>query len=129
MRYEDAPVPSCLVDLVEQTRRRLHASDFCARPRVGPADFTRHSPLGLPVVSLLVLQKTTRSVQRHWHEFFEQLAAFPPVAPATPGGWTQARAQLRHPAFIELNQTGALPLAYAPAQRPGRAARLRPGRK
>lgn len=116
MRYEFAPVPSYLVDLVEQTRLRLQASDFCARHRVRPADFTRHSPLGFPVVSLMLLQKTTRSVQRHLHDFFDQLAAFHPVAPVTPGGWTQARAKLRHTAFIELNQKVALPLAYAPAQ-------------
>ena len=39
-----------------------------------------------------------------------------PAPPVTPGGWTQARAKLRHTAFIELNQTVALPLACAPAQ-------------
>ena len=116
MRYKSAPVPPYLLDLVDQTRQRLQAPDFCARHRARPADFTRRSPLGFPVVSLLVLQKTTRSVQRHLHAFFDQLSAFHPVEAVTPGGWTQARAKLRHTAFIELNQTVAMPLAYAPAQ-------------
>jgi hypothetical protein len=117
MQHESfAAIPTYLENLVKQTRQRLHAPDFLQRHRSRPCDFTRRSPLSFPVVGLLVLQKTTKSVQRHLHAFFDQLSVMHPVEAVTPGGWTQARAKLRHTAFIELNQTVVLPLAYAPDQ-------------
>jgi len=65
---------------------------------------------------LLLLQKTSKSVQRHLHSFFHQL--WPQANPCgvTGGGWTQARAKLSHTAFIELNQEVLLPCFYAPEQ-------------
>src|SRR2546422_5154593 len=61
---------------------------------------------------LFVLQKTVKSIQRHLHEFLNELAADRVFEPVTTGAWTHARAKLRHTAFIELNQTTVLPSAY-----------------
>jgi hypothetical protein len=65
---------------------------------------------------LLLLQKTTKSVQRHLHCFFHQLWPQPSQRSVTGGGWTQARAKLSHTAFIELNREVLLPCFYAPEQ-------------
>ena len=101
--------------LIAQIRRRIFAKDFCARHRQSNRDFTRDRVLTFPVVMLLLLQKTTKSVQRHLHSFFHQL--WPDQGRnATPGGWTQARAKVSHTAFIELNQEVVLPGFYAPEQ-------------
>ncbi len=64
----------------------------------------------------LLLQKTTKSVQRHLHSLFHQLWPQEAERSVTPGGWTQARAKLSHTAFIELNQEVLLPCFYAPDQ-------------
>ena len=65
---------------------------------------------------LLLLQKTTRSVQRHLQSFFRELSGDFKTLSVTAGGWTQARAKLAHTAFIELNQSIVLPGFYAPEQ-------------
>src|SRR5580698_3277774 len=88
---------------IELVRAKLIAPDFCARHRRRAQDFTRDRVLTFPVVMLLLLQKTTKSVQRHLHSFFHQMG-LPRRGAVTPGGWTQARAKLSHTALIELNQ-------------------------
>jgi hypothetical protein len=101
---------------IEQVRARIFAPDFCARHRGSTRDFTRQRLLTFPLVMLLLLQKTTKSVQRHLHSFFQQLGPQHRDRSVTPGGWTQARAKLSHTAFIELNQEVLLPCFYAPDQ-------------
>ncbi len=102
--------------LIVQIRARIFAADFCARHRVRAADFTRERLLTFPIVMLLLLQKTSQSIPRHWHSFFHQLWPQQNERTVTAGGWTQARAQLSHTAFIALNQKVLLPCFYAPAQ-------------
>lgn len=102
--------------LLLQMRERIFAADFCARHRRRHTDFTRERLLNFPVVLLFVLQKTTRSVQRHLHSFFQQLWPQDAARSVTPGGWTQARAKLSHTALLELNQQVLLPGFYAPDQ-------------
>lgn len=102
--------------LITQVRTRIFAPDFCARHRRDIRAFTRQRLLPFPVVMLLLLQKTTRSVQRHLQSFFQELWPDAAGHSATPGGWTQARAKLAHTAFIELNQEVLLPCFYAPEQ-------------
>ena len=100
--------------LLAKIRRLIVAPDFCLRHRRGEHAFTRKRLLTFSVVLLLLLQKTTKSVQRHLHSFFHQLG--PEQNPhATGGAWTQARAKFSHTAFIELNQQVLLPDFYAPA--------------
>ena len=105
-----------VVDLVEALRRRLCRLDFLARHRVRPVDFTRERQLTFPIVMLFLLQKTAKSIQRHLHEFLDELAGGELFEPVTAGAWTHARAKLKHTAFIELNQDCVLPAIYAPAR-------------
>ena len=116
VRNHTAPVGPYLLSLVQALRQLLHDPDFCARHRVRPEDFTRKRTLPFPVVMLLILQKTVRSVQRHLSEFLAQID--PDHRGATPGAWTQARAKLRHTAFNELNQQCVLPAVYHSDQAP-----------
>ena len=102
--------------LIRQIRSRIFAAEFCARHRARTADFTRERLLTFPVVMLLLLQKTTKSIQRHLHCFFHELWPQQGKGTVTGGGWTQARAKLSHTAFIELNQQVLLPGFYAPEQ-------------
>jgi hypothetical protein len=104
------------VHFLVRLRARIFDPAFCARHRRSTRDFTRERLLTFPVVMFLLLQKTTKSVQRHLHSFFHQLWPQHPERSATPGGWTQARAKLSHTAFIELNQEVLLPCFYAPDQ-------------
>src|SRR6266446_8870958 len=104
-------IPAYLTTLVELLRNRLHDAQFIARHRVRPEDFTRERQLTFPIVMLFVLQKTVKSIQRHLHEFLNELAGEGVFEPVTAGAWTHARAKLRHTAFIELNQTTVLPSA------------------
>ena len=102
--------------LIVQIRARIFAADFCARHGVRAADFTRERLLTFPIVMLLLLQKTSKSIQRHLPSFFQQLWPQDNQCQVTGGAWTQARAKLSHAAFIELNQQVLLPCFYAPEQ-------------
>ena len=95
-------------------RERLHSPEFSQRHRLKPKYFTRKRVMLLPRVVLFILQKTTRSITRHLHDFLGTLD----VADAQPlnctaGAWTQARAKLSHGAFVELNDALLIPSAYA----------------
>jgi hypothetical protein len=103
-------IPAYLTTLVELLRNRLHDAQFIARHRVRPEDFTRERQLTFPIVMLFVLQKTVKSIQRHLHEFLDELAMGQLFEPVTAGAWTHARAKLKHTAFIELNQQVVLPI-------------------
>src|SRR6266516_1618805 len=103
-------IPAYLTTLVETLRCKLHDAQFIARHRVRPEDFTRQRQLTFPIVMLFVLQKTVKSIQRHLHEFLDELAMGQLFEPVTAGAWTHARAKLKHTAFIELNQQVVLPI-------------------
>jgi hypothetical protein len=105
-------IPNYLLTLVETLRARLRDADFLARHRVRPQDFTRHCQLTFPVLMLFILQKTVKSLQRHLHEFLDDLAAGQLFEPVTSGAVTHARAKLKASAFIELNQDCVLPTIY-----------------
>ena len=110
-------VPAHLITLVEALRAKLRDPNFLARHRVRPQDFTRHRQLTFPVLLLFILQKTVKSIQRHLHEFLDDLARGEIFEPVTSGAVTHARAKLKDTAFIELNREGVLPTVYSP-QRP-----------
>ena len=110
MRHILATIPTVLITLVETLRSRLCDGDFIARHRVRPEDFTRQRQLTFPIVLLFVLQKTVKSIQRHLHEFFEELAGEAVFEPVSAGAFSHARAKLKHTAFIELNQQVVLPM-------------------
>jgi Transposase DDE domain len=104
-------IPGHLIKLIELLRTRLCDPQFVARHRVRPEDFTRHRQLTFPIVMLFILQKTIKSIQRHLHEFLDELAAGQSFKPVTASAWTHRRAKLKHSAFIELNEQVVLPLA------------------
>lgn len=108
-----------VVALIEALRRRLGDGNFVARQRVRAEDFTRQRQLTFPLVMLFTLQKTVKSLQRHLHEFLDELADGELFEPVTPGAWTRARAKLKHTAFIELNHDIVRPAIYGPT--PARA--------
>ncbi len=116
MRNITAPIGQHLVNLIEALRQHLHDPAFRARHRIRPQDFTRKRSRTFPVVMLLILQKTVKAVQSHLQEFLAQVAS--ESALVTPGGWTQARAKLKHTAFCELNRDCVLPAAYPRDQAP-----------
>jgi hypothetical protein len=87
--------------------------EFCHRHRLKPCYFTRNRLMRLPRVVLFILQKTTRSIQRHLHDFLHCLdQADARLLQCTAGAWSQARAKLSHRAFIELNDELLIPMAY-----------------
>lgn len=112
MRTIVQTIPDYLLLLVESLRGRLRDAGFLARHRVRPQDFTRQRQLTFPVLMLFILQKTVKSLQRHLHEFLDELAAGPLFEPLTSGAVTHARAKLKASAFIELNQDCVLPTVY-----------------
>jgi len=101
------------LSLIEQLRRRLVAPDFCARHRRRATDFTRQCVLTFPVLMLLLLQKSLKSLQAHLQEFLGQLAAGASAPGLSGGALTHARAKLRASAFVELNET-VLATVYGP---------------
>lgn len=107
-------VPNYLTTLIETLRAKLHDQEFLARHRVRPQDFTRTRHLPFAVLMLFLLQQTIKSIQRHLHEFFDDLAQGELFEPLTPGAVTHARAKLKASAFIELNEACVVPTIYGP---------------
>ena len=107
-------IPQYLLTLVEHLRAKLRDPNFLARHRVRPQDFTRQRQLTFPLLMLFVLQQTIKSIQRHLHEFLDELAQGEIFEPVTSGAVTHARAKLKESAFVELNQDCVLPVIYGP---------------
>lgn len=104
-----------VVALMEALRRRLCDRNFSMRHRVRPEDFTRQRQLTFPLVMLFTLQKTVKSLQRHLHEFLDELAGGDLFEPVSAGAFTHARAKFKHTAFTELNREIVLPAIYGAA--------------
>jgi hypothetical protein len=111
-------IPPHVIELIGKLRRQLCDRPFIQRHRVRPEDFTRERQLTFPVVMLFVLQKTVKSIQRHLHEFLNELAGDGVFEPVSAGAWTHARAKLKHTAFIELNEATVLPSVYGAEAEP-----------
>ena len=107
-------IPNYLTTLIEALRAKLRDPNFLARHRVRPQDFTRQRQLTFPRLMLFVLQQTLKSIQRHLHEFLDELAQGQIFEPVTSGAVTHARAKLKESAFTELNQECVLPTVYGP---------------
>ena len=105
-------VPGPLLQLFDALRRKFCDADFIASHRVRAQDFTRQRQLTFPVVMLFILQKTVKSIQRHLHEFLNELARGELFEPLTAGALTKARAKLKHTAFVELNEATVVPWIY-----------------
>jgi len=112
MENHNHSVPEYWVTLLENLRQRLLDPEFIARHRVRPQDFTRSRVLPFGLAVIFILQHTVKSIQRHLREFFFQLKNELAIVSVSSSAWTQARAKLKHTAFIELNQTCMLPARY-----------------
>jgi len=105
-------IPLYLITLVEALRAKLRDQDFRSRHRVRPQDFTRQRQLTFPLLMLFLPQQTVKSIQRHLHEFLDDLAQGQLFKPVTSGAVTHARAKLKEGAFSELNRDCVLPALY-----------------
>src|SRR5690242_13561988 len=99
---------SASVVAVQRVRTFLGENAFLERHRKSSVAFTRQRHLIFPVVMLLVLQKTVKSIQLHLNEFFDKLSDGLSQRTVTASAWTQARSKLSYTAFIELNQFAVL---------------------
>jgi hypothetical protein len=115
MRLLSTARPNYFSELIAALRQCLRDEKFIARHRAHAAAFTRRRALPFERIMIFILQKTTRSIQRHLHAFWDQMTREIATA-VTPGAVTQARAKFKHTAFIALNRETVLPLVYAPAQ-------------
>ena len=70
-------IPNYLTTLIEVLRAKLRDQNFLARHRVRSQDFTRQRQLTFPLLMLFLLQQTIKSIQRHLHEFLDELAQGP----------------------------------------------------
>lgn len=102
--------------IMERLKSRVWEEEFKFRHRNRIQDFTRDRILPFPVVVLWLLQKTTRSVQRHAQSFLRQLFGANKAPTVSSSAFTQARGKLRHTAFIELNEEVLLPAVYSPQE-------------
>lgn len=110
---------SLAIRAIEKSRETLSNPAFVARHRAEVADFTRKCKLTFPVVILLTLQKSLKSIQNHLHEFFREWSlAGEPVSSATAGAFTHARAKLQPSAFVELNEKAVMEIFYGPDNAP-----------
>ena len=101
--------------LIERLRQAWQNPDFQQRHRLRPTVFVRKRRLPFPVVFLLILQQTTRSLQLHLHDFLAAWSQVTEPVTVTPGALTRARAKLRPEAYGELNQAELLPTVYGEA--------------
>src|SRR6266404_6293275 len=107
-------LPNYLTTLIESLRAKLRDENVSARHRVRPQDFTRQRQLTFPLLRLFLLPQTVKSIQRHVHEFLDDLAQGQIFEPVSSGAVTHARAKLKESAFIELNRDCVLPTIYGP---------------
>jgi hypothetical protein len=94
---------------VGRARQLIDCDSFQTQHRLHERCFVRKRCLSFQIVVMFILQKTIRSLQLHLHDFGRQLGVDRWVSK---GAWTQARAKLRHTAFIELNQRAVVEVVY-----------------
>ena len=95
--------------LIELTNSKIKQPDFINCHKGNIKDFTRARLLTFPLVFLLLLQKSVKSLQLVLNEIFMGNHIKKPV---TSGAYTKVRKKFRHTAFIELNE-GAIELYYS----------------
>ena len=117
MRHDlplDLPLKTRALALIERLRQPLLDRAFWSRHRRRSRDFTRECVLTFPVLMLLLLQKSLKSLQTHVHEFLDQLANGTARPKLSGGALTHARAKLCASAFVELNASAVLATVYGP---------------
>lgn len=106
------PLRQRALALIEQLRHSLTDPGLGSRHRRRPSDFTRQCALTFPVLMLVLLQKSLKSMQAHLHELVGQLARGIAAPLLSGGALTHARAKLCASAFVELNASAVLGVVY-----------------
>jgi hypothetical protein len=106
------PLQQRALALIEQLRHSIADPGFGSRHRRRPTDFTRQCVLTFPVLMLLLLQKSLKSLQAHLQEFLGQLGGGGSAPQLSGGALTHARAKLCASAFVELNESAVLATVY-----------------
>jgi hypothetical protein len=87
----------------------IKSNGFIDNHKEKPGDFTRCRVLNFPVVLMLILKKSIKSLQLVLNELFIQNLIGGPVSSSA---YSQARKKFKHTAFIELNE-GAVKIYYS----------------
>jgi hypothetical protein len=94
------------------SKNLIHSEGFKERHRQAQKYFSRERLLTFPVVILLLVQKSAKSMQLVLNEMCLKLKL--PLLSSS--AFTQARAHLKHTAFIELNQKAVVEIMYQDGQ-------------
>lgn len=107
------------VSIFQAARRLLCESSFIAQHRRRPQDFTRQCKLTFVSVTLVILQKSLKSLQLRLHEFMASwFEAGHEYHSITSGALTHARVKLSPEVFSQLNQQAVLSNFYGPEYQP-----------
>ena len=98
--------------LIEELRCRILDPGICSRHRRRPQDFSRECRLTFPVLMMVLLQKSLKSLQARLHEMLRHLAPGVELGSLSAGALTHARSKLCASVFEELNQQAVLPVVY-----------------
>jgi DDE family transposase len=104
------------LELIQRLREQIHQPGLCSRHRRRPQDFSRECRLTFPVLVILLLRKSLRSLQARLQECVRQLA-LGAESTLSPGAVTHARAKLSAEVFVELNRQAVLPTMYGDENR------------
>jgi hypothetical protein len=103
--------------LIQRLREQIRHPGLCCRHRRRPQDFSRECRLTFPVLVILLLQKSLKSLQARLHEYVRQLALGAEGRNLSAGAVTHARAKLSAKVFVELNRQAVLPTIYGEENR------------
>lgn len=103
--------------LIQRLREQIRHPGLCCRHRRRPRDFSRECRLTFPVLVILLLQKSLKSLQARLHEYMRQLALGGEGRNLSAGALTHARAKLSAEVFVELNRQAVLPTIYGDENR------------
>lgn len=87
----------------------IKSNDFVNNHKEKPNDFTRNRVLDFPMILMLILKKSIKSLQLVLNELFIQNFIDSTVSSSA---YSQARKKFKHTAFIELNE-GAVNIYYS----------------
>ena len=104
------------IKLIERLREQIRHPGLCSRHRRRPQDFSRECRLTFPVLVILLLQKSLKSLQARLHEYVRQLVLGAKGGNLSAGALTHARAKLSAEVFVELNRQAVLPTVYGQEQ-------------
>lgn len=97
---------------MEITRQQIENENFKSRHRKTTKAFTRTRSLPFALVMVLIMRKSLKSLQNVVNEAMTCLDQ----SPVTASAYSQARYNLKHTAFIELNQTAIVETVYSDDQ-------------